>query len=806
MPPFVAPPNTPVTIAIGPHQYGYIYSGLGRPQRIDLKSGDVVPSGVDAPSAAPVVTASGSGKFYIPRIDMVDYGRQYHSPPTVTITGACTKPAAALSFLKNGQLEYISVTDYGKGYTATPAVSLSESHSSGLVLTPVLATPAKPGEAVPVSSITVTAGGSQYLTPPGVTINSVEGYGLSVKLEVANGKVTTAKVLDGGAGYKTAPVITPVEGGATAVAIARPHLKGKYQCYYRHVDNTPGDRTNDGQPVPSNLSPVCEVDTGDGAEKLLWAAYSTAKAAAGDRGVTLERWRTTGNQAFTLYRVVGELDADDLTDEELRDPDRPGYLAMGILLPNGELNANRFGIPPSDLAVAVMFQDRLWCAVDPDGERPNTLQYSEVGEPESMPDINELILQTNVKGADQVTALIPIGGALLAMQNRHHYRLTYVSQPLIDCNVAVGGYRGCIGQRCWDEQEGVIYSMDTLGVYAIDASGRIKSISDGISNLFSDKIDFARSKWFSVVADSTAYMLRCSVRFKEDGDGEYPTRMLCYSFQTESWWEERYPAPLVGGTAITTPSGQRDVVYGSREGRAYRLGKGGSDDADGSIEFITVTDAGSGYTQPPKVRAPGGQGAVIESAITAEGQLLGIYVRLPGYGYADGALEIEPPADGTTAKAKYSVTSERIKIPYSFKTGNMEYQNDSIAQQGLPDGGARNIAVLFTPTEGQSDLKLRMYYNNKSYPRVNVVDRDRGTGFVADASEPVTRIDMDAGKLPENISSGVCRALFAGKTIDDVRGNDRHLSLELSGEVGDEGPVVIHQLDVFGVPSPQPGA
>ena len=802
------PPKTPATVAIGRHQYGYIFTGKGRPDRIDLLNGDVVPAGIDPPLSAPAVTVSGAAKFYVPRIDMVDYGRQYYAPPAVTITGACDRPAKALAFLRNGQLDYIRVTEYGKGYTETPAVSLSDTHSSGLVLTPVLAPfpIAAPGstekQTAPVASVTVTNPGSQYLTPPALTLGSADGYGLNLKLSVAGGKVTAATVVDGGTGYSAPPVLKPVEGGANAVAIARPHLKGKYQCYYRYVDSTPADR---GGPIPSSLSPVCEVDAGDGAEKLVWAGHAAAKAAAGVRGVTLERWRSTGNQAFTLYRVSGDDDDDTLTDEELRDPDRPGYLGLPILLPNGELNANRFSVPPSDLSVAVMFQDRLWCAADPSGARPNSLQYSEVDEPESMPDINEIVLQTNVKGADHITALVPSGGALVAMQSRHFYRLTYVSQPLIDCNVAVGGYRGCLNQRCWDEFAGVVYSMDSLGVYALDASGKITPVSDGLIDVFSDKIDFAKAQWFSVIADTSAYILRCSVRYKGDGEGDYPTRMLCFSFQTQSWWEERYPTPLVGASAVAHPDGQMMVVYGSTRGSVYRINAGSFDASDGGIASITVTDHGSGYTKPPKVTAPGGCGAVIESAIAADGQLLGLYVRVPGYGYSDGPLTIEPPESGTPAAATFSASNSTLPIQYSFKTGNMEYPNDSIAQQGLPDGGARNIAVLFTPTAGPSTLKLRMYYNNNPHPRVNIAPRDRGSGFVSDVTEPCTRIDMDAGKLPDNVSSGVCRALFSGKTIDDVRGNDRHVALEFSGEADDSGPVVIHQLDVYGVPNPQGG-
>jgi hypothetical protein len=755
------------------------------------------------------VSAVGDVKYYIPRIDVVEFGYLYHTPPAVSIVGFCERPAKARAFLRDGQLDEIRISDYGKGYTQTPAVQLSASHASGLTLTAVLAAPpptAPPRsdpatvQPVPVASVSIDNAGTQYLTPPKFSVSSTSGSGLTLKAEVANGQVTAVNVVEPGGGYTTAPTITPIQGGATAVAIARAHIRGQYECYYRYVDDTPTSR---GGPRASNLSPVCNVDAGDGAGRLVWAGYEAAAAAAKARGLTLERWRTTSNQSFTIYRVSGTVDDDTLTDEELRDYNRPGYLGMPILLPNGELNANRFGIPPSDFAVAVTFQDRLWCAVDPSGTRPNALQYSEVDEPESMPDINELLIQTNVKGADSITALVPYGGTLGVFQSRHFYRVTYVAQPLIDVNVSVGGYRGCLNQRCWDEYNGTLYSMDTQGVYTMDYGGQINSITDGVSDLFTNRIDFTKSQWFSVVADPSETCLRCSVRFKGDGTGDYPTRMLVYSFQTSAWWEERYPSPLVGAAAVVMPDGQRRVVYGSSGGKAYQLNTGTVDKADGGIASVNIISRGSGYTKPPKVTATGGCGAVLESAITPDGQLLGIYVRVPGYGYANGRFIIEPPDGGTTAVAEYSVSFGTLPISYLYKTGNLEYPSDSMAPDGLPDGGARNISVLFTPTQGESVLKLRMYYNNSPYPRINLVERDRGTGFVHDADEPVTRVDMDAGTLPDNVSSGVCRALFSGKTIDDLRGNDRHVALELSGAAGDAGTVAIHQLDIYGVPSPK---
>jgi hypothetical protein len=231
------PANTPATVALGPHGYGYIYHGRGRPDRIDLRTGDIEPAGLDAPTAAPVVTAQGATKYYIPRIDVVEFGYLYHTPPAVDIVGACERPAKARAFLRDGQLDEIRISDYGKGYSETPAIHLSESHASGLVLAAVLEdqpTPPAGGSAatvpVPVKSIDIVNAGSQYLTPPKLSVSSTSGSGMTAKATVAGGKVTSISVVEPGGGYTSPPTVTPIQGGATAVAIARAHVRGQYEC------------------------------------------------------------------------------------------------------------------------------------------------------------------------------------------------------------------------------------------------------------------------------------------------------------------------------------------------------------------------------------------------------------------------------------------------------------------------------------------------------------------------------------------------------------------------------------------------
>ena len=110
--------------------------------------------------------------------------------------------------------------------------------------------------------------------------------------------------LSGGA--RTDPPVTdpetPAEDGeANLVPIVRATLRGKYQCYYRFVDNRV--LPEEGGPIYSNLSPVTEVDAGDGLDKITWTLPSVPD------GLNLELWRSSSNQAIVVYRL-GEWKSD----------------------------------------------------------------------------------------------------------------------------------------------------------------------------------------------------------------------------------------------------------------------------------------------------------------------------------------------------------------------------------------------------------------------------------------------------------------------------------------------------------------
>jgi len=661
---------------------------------------------------------------------------------------------------------------------------------------------ASPARSRPINA-TVANGGSGYLLPPrfvtsdGEVIETeIDGNGSIVKLILTNPNkkyLWPPEIIDDSGGV----------GGGKGIAIVRAVFRGKYQCYYRYVDESLPE--SQGGPLYSSLSPVTEVDCKDGAAKITWRNIPVPA------GKALELWRSASNQATTLFRVAkiggtkpfGSL-IDTLSDWDLVNTGREGWLAMPILLSDGSLNANRFGTPSKDFAVGVLFQDRLFLGVDTTGKRPNTLLFSEADEPESIPEINELIIQTNLRSTDYVTALVPYSGALIAMQSRHSHRITFVQSPAKDASSTILSYRGCLNQRCWDIYDGVLYAMDDQGVYALQPNGSVEGISLAIDSLFRENtsdafptIDFSLRRWFMVRADRNQNVLRVFVALRGDGAKKYPTRQYVYSFDYKSGWDERYPQEITAATEARV-NGQVMLACGGTEG-LVSISSGLTDIAVDSISSVEIVNKGRGYRKPPKIVATGGHGAEFECGIDANGSITGISVRFPGANYTPGFLQIEaPPEDGEQATARYYTHSGTQPVSWAFKSGNFAFETD-MDSKGGGSTQRRTCSVTYQPTKEQCDLELKTYYNGSNIPRSNVVRRDRGTGFVHSDVLPSATLNMKATPLQDAECHGVASALFSGKVLEDIMGSDRHVAVELSGKQDQAGPVAIHSLEINGV-------
>lgn len=540
-------------------------------------------------------TAGGSGAVlsvafsgHVSEIVCTSPGLGFSTPPTLSISGN----AEAIAWPSQGGVHSYPVINCGTGYAAAPTVTVSGGDGSGATAEALMR--------YRVTGVTVSNGGSGYTPGCRIVFTGGEGGGAVAEPVITDGVITSVRLINGGH-YRTAPTATVVPAELrtprTAVLspVLRPGIKGKYWCAIRFIDDTAESK---GGPIPSNISELVEVESASAAGSFSWSWTNTGIEA---RVSKIELWRTTADQALVLYKV-GEVNkdvityTDSLTDAELADPTRTGFQALPLTLPGGQVNARRFTPPPQNKRVVTMFQDRAWYAVDVPGKgydgssdatsfEPNALYFSELDEPESVPETNQLIIQENVKGQDRITALMPFGGGMVVFQERHAYRLSYVSQPIIDANITLIGQRGCLNQRCWDTYDNVAYVVDSAGMYMLDGANAVP-LSDPVEQFWTENlIHFPSSKWFFVRVDPATRV----VRFFFSVSAGFPDRSLCFHPLTKAWWLETYAQTFAAAECLSSGGRQR-LLAGGGGGAIVQFDSGSQDlNAAGSGTNIACT-------------------------------------------------------------------------------------------------------------------------------------------------------------------------------------------------------------------------
>ena len=758
------------------------------------------------------LTAAGTTR-QITGVTILRQGAGYNTQPELIVTGGGGAGLALSATVSGGAVTGVAIADPGTGYTSGPTISTSTQTATVI---PVLR-PAMRGvyrcayrfadwRATVVSTVTATTtSGSPTVTLSAVSPDLKVGFVLEM-----TGIPWQSKVIS-----IVGNTITLNSNATAAVASG--------SCVVRDMS----------QPIIySDFSPITDVDTSTSLTRtpseMVWAINGGQPPA---RAQFVEFFRTSSDQSLVFYRIeqygvvanagITIVGKDTLTDEQLFDPDRNFYAAMPVVLPNGAVNAYRFGVPRTDMSAAVAWSDRLWYGVSTSGEKPNDLFFSEYDEFESCPASNHLTIQNNHRSADAVRALVPFGPSLVVFQSQHAHALNYNTDPAIDASLSLVAHRGCISQRCFDVYEFKLYVMDERGIYVMTPDGDVESLSDPIQNFFFDGlIQFSRRDRFFLKVEPTTKILRAFVSLS---GSVTPDTALCYRITDKSWWTETYPNGITSATDFRQDATSVErPVYTCVDGNIYAHG-GTLDYPYRPITSVAVTNGGSGYTTAPAVSVAAGQlgeGAQLQ-ALVRDGSVTHVVVKSGGWGYGtltDDAnpdtpavfngvvnLTIAPPPSGTTATATGTALSptsgSRLSVGWHFQTGNMEFMSDGNAKNGerMMD---RSVVLTYQPTETSRTCVLREYFNNAPMPRAVVTARDRGAGWVHDVGSNGTTLDLSAGRSTLGSSTGVAKAQFAGRSIEDTAGGDRHISVELScpALVTAASPAVaIYALEVRGV-------
>jgi hypothetical protein len=603
-----------------------------------------------------VMSAASAG--YIASITILNRGRNYFAEPTISVRGGGTGYGLSVEpTIENGRITAVQIIDPGVGYTENPELYTS---ASAAKLTAVMR-PSMRGvyrcayrfvdrtETV-IGTVTATVGDS----PTSLTISPPQLIEPGMVLEADEIPFNSVIKSKNGSQVELSREMT-APAGTTFTATVRDLTK----------------------PIAySDLSPIKDVDAGPNAERthsssLEWELPGIRPPARAD---LVELWRTSADQSLVFYRLeaygipttqgVEIVGTDTLTDEELFDANRPHYAAMPVVLPNGNVNAYRFGIPRADMSVGVAFQDRLWMGVSTSGEGANTLYYSEFDEFESMPDVNELPIQNNQKNTDVLTALVPFGSMLLAMQHSHTYAVAYNTDPAVDATIQMMAHRGCLHQRGWDIHENVLYAADESGIYSMARTGEVKDISLPLRDFFvSELIDFGKRDTFFLQTDPRTHILRFFCTLKSNPT-DTPAFALCYDIQAGTWWTESYPNSLTA-SCTGRPAAARisTILVGGVDGNLYEM-DGDADHANDSLTDTFVLTGGSGYREAPEITVPNCPGAVVRGVVS-EGRLVDVIIHSPGWNASWGIgilCEDGAPLAGSSGELLQGVEYDAIKL------------------------------------------------------------------------------------------------------------------------------------------------
>jgi len=168
----------------------------------------------------------GNGGIY--KIDLISGGAGYTNAPTVIIEppdSGTQATAVAITSTSGSRLNTslrvssVQITNPGAGYTQIPNVQFIPEDGKGIGAQGV----AGLGTSGVITAITISNAGSEYMTPPLVTVSAPAAGGeigiLTSKINTTTNEVTSIDILSAGHGYTSPPVITVGAANTTGSGI-----------------------------------------------------------------------------------------------------------------------------------------------------------------------------------------------------------------------------------------------------------------------------------------------------------------------------------------------------------------------------------------------------------------------------------------------------------------------------------------------------------------------------------------------------------------------------------------------------------
>lgn len=414
------------------------------------------------------------------------------------------------------------------------------------------------------------------------------------------------------------------------------------------------------------------------------------------------------------------------------------------------------------------------------------LWFSEVDEAESVPSQNVIPLQQNTGDHDPVTGITPQGSQLLVMRRRHLYSLTYFRQPEIDASPTLVAHRGAVNNRCYAYINGVGYFMDQCGCYAYDGQS-VRPLTGMVQNIFrDDAIEWSLDWRFFVHADLTEETVRFFVNLTLDAQ-QVGARWLEYNTRTQGWSQGYTVFQLRDSTLIDSRGGaQLRSLYAGQHGKLYvphtSISSWGVDGVStqtrGTLTAATsttLTDSTASFTD-----------AVLDAPVTiisgtGKHQIARITGRTSTELTVESSLSTTPAVGDT-----YLIGGVELRA----KTGLLAF-----ATRG-PAGDMyhiRSVRLAFKPTTADASCDIRRYIDHDSSPVTHKLSQNLGTNVTCTKGSADAVVDMKLSRSSLGSQSGLAVWKFGGHNDDramadrwiatelrSIQGNERHTFYELA--------------------------
>lgn len=417
-------------------------------------------------------------------------------------------------------------------------------------------------------------------------------------------------------------------------------------------------------------------------------------------------------------------------------------------------------------------------AISPDiGER-RFIYFSAANLPEAWPPTNVIAIEEN---GDDIVGLVGQASFLYILEKRHIYRLSFQTDPLLDGQVWLSAYRGCINNRCWVALADGIYMLDYSGIHMFDGSGS-RPISKTIQDIFENRSEFFKINWkaapyFHAVLDQQKTTIRWFVAL---AGNTLPQHAICVDYINQRWWVEEYPFPI-GCSDIVEIDSQPKVLLGGPCRRVYALGESeldGTTPDDGttrgtvtSVTPLSLTDSTATFSSSLLFST------VCIVAGRGKGQTRRI-IRVVGT-----RIDIDRPWDETPSASGADQSTYQIGgIPWEYVTGwfHVVESEKRVMQR---------FDVYFDPTLEENIIDLEVFVDHDTDPILWALDYD-------DGKVRMRKLHSEAEMITTTKSG------YTELTLNNIREflnyGPRWFSFSLSGAKGDS-PLVVNHIDIRGL-------